>query len=133
VDFGSATRGWRPPTPQKSASGSQDLRILWSAIIITPPRQTNRAQQQAGAAACTRAGIAPYEYELGRTAVPPRPRARAPPPPAARCACDAATGQYFSTYEDLAGGASSRCAESERCARGWRTAAALAQADNIRQ
>jgi hypothetical protein len=51
VDFGRATRGcWRPPTPQKSASGSQDphlptlLRILWSAIIITPPWQTNRAQ-----------------------------------------------------------------------------------------
>jgi hypothetical protein len=24
VDFGRATRGWTPPTPQKSASGSQD-------------------------------------------------------------------------------------------------------------
>jgi hypothetical protein len=51
VDFGRATRGWRPPTPQKSASSSQDphlptlLRIQRFAIIITstPPRQTNRA------------------------------------------------------------------------------------------
>jgi hypothetical protein len=47
VDFGRATRGWRPPTPQKSASSSQDphlptlMRILRSVIIITLPRQTN--------------------------------------------------------------------------------------------
>eukprot|EP01047_Picozoa_sp_COSAG01_P013979 COSAG01_NODE_671_length_14345_cov_229.934728_7_plen_83_part_00 len=52
MDFGRATRGWRPPTPQKPASSSQDphlptlLRIQRSAIIITPPWQTNRAQSR---------------------------------------------------------------------------------------
>eukprot|EP01047_Picozoa_sp_COSAG01_P004577 COSAG01_NODE_152_length_23937_cov_122.193976_7_plen_93_part_00 len=55
MDFGRATRGWRPPTPQNSASGSQDphlptlMRILRSVIIITLPRQTNRALPAAAA------------------------------------------------------------------------------------